>query len=515
MDEAFAVIERARRRSLNARDDFDSDDGGARLRVPPHSREAEQSVLGSLMQDREAFGRIADAVGAADFYRHEHRLIFGAVEQLVAAGQPVDPITLFERLEVQGRAEDCGGLPYLNQLAQCVPSAANIARYAEVVRERATLRQVIAQADEIAARAFRGDSAAVLLDEAKIGLGLIEQQRETQRRGVPLVGLEGLQKQAESVRWLVKHVVPAESIGMLYGGSGTFKSFIALDAGLHVAHGLPWMGRRTAQGSVLYIAAEGGSGLWPRIDAWHQARRLSWHRVPLHVVPVAVDLLVDAWRVADAAQAQGVTPALVVVDTLSQTYSGEENSANEMAAYLRELGARFRSLWGCAVLLIHHTGHQATERPRGSSAIRANLDFLLGVHRDEKEMLATLSCVKQKDGDLFEDTTFSLSVHQVGTDEDGDRITSLVARHLSSAEEVQEAAEAEVKAGRSGGLKLFLTLAQNGSKEDDVRRTFYAECGLDEAEARRKAYWRARKAAVMKGLVDIAEGVVITLRKGA
>jgi hypothetical protein len=329
---------------------------------------------------------------------------------------------------------------------------------------------------------------------------------------VPMLTLPALQKAAAAVRWLVKHVVPSDSIGMLFGGSGTFKSFIALDAALHVAHGLPWMGRKTTRGSVIYIAAEGGAGLWSRIDAWHRQRNLSVDHAPVHVVPVAVDLTVDAWRVVEAAQMAGVEPALVVVDTLSQTYAGEENSANEMAAYLRELGGRFRQLWQCSVLLIHHSGHQATERPRGSSAIRANLDFLLGVFRDEREMLATVSCVKQKDGELFDDAVFKLTVEQLGFDEDNDKVTSLVARHLGTQDAIQDALADEAAAGRAGRQSTFMSLVQNGMPEKELRKLFYDTLVDLDAEARRKAYGRERKRAEQRGDFEVAEGFILDLR---
>jgi AAA domain/DnaB-like helicase N terminal domain len=507
------TLRRAGLRTLNAAD-MPPDNPVAHLRTPPQSIEAEQSVLGSLLLDGSSFGQVADVLVAADFYRFEHRLIFGAIEAIVRRGEPVDPLTVFEQL--QSESQDCGGLPYLNQLSMSVPSAANVRRYAEVVAERATMRSIIAFTDSVASQAFSLRSgAAGLLDEAKAELTRIETARHVQSRRIPLLTPAQLQESAQAVRWLVKHVMPAESIGMLYGASGTFKSFIALDAALHVAHGLPWLGRKTAQGPVIYIAAEGGSGLWSRVLAWHRTRGLRWAEAPFFVVPVGIDLKADAWRVVEAAQALGISPSLVVVDTLSQTYAGEENSANEMAAYLREIGLRFRSLWSCAVALVHHTGHNATERPRGSSAIRANLDFLLGVFRDEKEMLATLTCEKQKDGDLFDDATFSLAVHTLGTDEDGDKVTSLVARHLSSAEEVEEAASTEAASGRSGRGRRLLSLVQNGMEERGLRKLFNDECIADglSAETAKRSYFRARAHAIKAGYIDIAQGIVITLSR--
>src|SRR3954468_10859050 len=117
-------------------------------RVPPQSIEAEQSVLGGLLLDNGAWDRAVDAVAEHDFYRYEHRLIFGAIGALIGANRPADVITVYEQLQTQGKADESGGLTYLNQLAQSVPSAANMRRYAEIVRERAILRKLIATSDE-------------------------------------------------------------------------------------------------------------------------------------------------------------------------------------------------------------------------------------------------------------------------------------------------------------------------------------------------------------------------------
>lgn len=482
----------------------------AGLRQPPHSREAEMCVLGALLIQPSAFAQIADVVQAGDFYQHMHRLIFGVIAGLVASGKPVDTLTVFD--ELKDNNEAIGGLKYLNALADSVPSASNIVRYAEIIAERATLRSIISNADETIAKALRNEPAATILDDAKVTLARLSDARKMGSSRIPLLGLDELRKQAHSVPWLIKGVMPASSIGMMFGASGTFKSFIALDACLHIAHGLPWMGHRTKQGEVLYLAAEGGMGLWPRIAAWHRARRLEWTKTPLKVVPLALDLSEDAWKVVEAAQVQGSSPKLVVIDTLSQTFGGEENVANDVSAYFREIGARFRQLWGCAVLVVHHSGHAATERPRGSSAMLANVDFMYGVFRDEKEMMATVTCLKQKDGERFSDTTFRVAVHNLGTDEDGDPITSLVARHLTSVEDVQEAMEAESKAGRGGNNHLFLSLLRNGQKESDLRSAFYADCDATTADGRRQAYFRAKKWAENSGLVEFAQGYVITLK---
>jgi replicative DNA helicase len=161
------------------------DDDIARLRVPPHSVEGEQSVLGGLLLDNLAWDRAADLLTESDFYRFEHRLIYSAIATLVQAGKPADVITVFERLQALGKAEDCGGLAYLNALAQSVPSAANMRRYAEIVRERAILRKLIAASDEIATAAFNPAGRAVpqVLDEAEAKILKIGEEGSRQRQG--------------------------------------------------------------------------------------------------------------------------------------------------------------------------------------------------------------------------------------------------------------------------------------------------------------------------------------------
>lgn len=480
---------------------------------PPHSAEAEQSVIGALLQDNGAVAVVVDLIDAEAFYVHELRVIFGAVLDVLKAGHAADVVTVYARLQAMDLAEECGGLAHLNELAQCVPSPRNARRYAEIIAERYGERLLIAGCDEAARMAWRLNVPfAERADAVAAVISRVEQRRKGPGRRVPLLTLAELRQTAAAVRWCVKHVIPANAVGMVFGGSGTFKSFLVLDAALHIAHGLPWMGRRTTAGPVMYIAAEGEAGMWPRADAWHRARNLNAMTAPMYVVPQAVDLTVDAWRVVEAAQTVGVCPSLVVVDTVSQTYSGDENSANEMAAYLREIGLRFRSLWQCSVVLVHHTGHQATERPRGSSAIRGNLDFMMAVFRDEKEMLTTLVSVKQKDGALFDDATFKLNVMELGYDEDNDLVTSLAARHLGTADEVAQAQQEEQQAGRGGRNQLLMSLVQNGEAEKVLRKAYYEALGLDDQESLKKAYQRAKAAAIKGGLIEVREGFVLDLR---
>ena len=139
------------------------------LRVPPHSIEAESSVLGGLLLSNQAWERVDDLLSPEDFFRHEHRLIYTAIGQMVGANHEADVVTVFEHLERAGLGQEVGGLAYINSLAQGVPNAGNIRRYAELVRERSILRQLAAVGDTIAASAFAADGqpVAALLERAE------------------------------------------------------------------------------------------------------------------------------------------------------------------------------------------------------------------------------------------------------------------------------------------------------------------------------------------------------------
>ena len=157
----------------------------AQLRVPPHSIESESSVLGGLLLDNQAWDRVADLLIASDFYRHEHQLIFEAIGKLINNSKPADVITVFEALQGLGRADDVGGLVYLNALAQFVPSASNIRRYAEIVRERSILRKLISASDEIATRAFNPQGVPIerVLDEAEQKIFKIGEEGSRMKEG--------------------------------------------------------------------------------------------------------------------------------------------------------------------------------------------------------------------------------------------------------------------------------------------------------------------------------------------
>ncbi len=141
----------------------------ARIKMQPHSLEAEQSVIGGLLLSADGWDAVAEEVAASDFYRPSHRAIFREIALLADAAEPIDVITVADKLEARGELQGAGGLPYLAELAQNTPSASNIRAYAQVVRERASLRKLIEAAQDIADSGFNpeGRTSLELLDEAE------------------------------------------------------------------------------------------------------------------------------------------------------------------------------------------------------------------------------------------------------------------------------------------------------------------------------------------------------------
>ncbi|EFB3729325.1 replicative DNA helicase [Escherichia coli] len=157
----------------------------AGLKVPPHSIEAEQSVLGGLMLDNERWDDVAERVVADDFYTRPHRHIFTEMARLQESGSPIDLITLAESLERQGQLDSVGGFAYLAELSKNTPSAANISAYADIVRERAVVREMISVANEIAEAGFdpQGRTSEDLLDLAESRVFKIAESRANKDEG--------------------------------------------------------------------------------------------------------------------------------------------------------------------------------------------------------------------------------------------------------------------------------------------------------------------------------------------
>src|SRR3990167_5761284 len=229
-----APIKRAKSRTANT--DF--------VKVPPHSIEAEQSVLGGLMLDNRAWDQIADLVRENDFYRHDHRLIYRVMNKLADQTKPLDVLTVAEALREIHELENAGGDVYLFELANNIPSVANIKAYADIVRERSVLRQLIGTANDIAGRAFnpQGRTSVELLDEAERQVFAISEQGA--RNGGPVNINEFLAKTMERIDTLANLDDPITGVPTGYHDLDEKTSGLQ-QADLVIIAGRPSMGKTT------------------------------------------------------------------------------------------------------------------------------------------------------------------------------------------------------------------------------------------------------------------------------
>ncbi|MGM0913179.1 MAG: replicative DNA helicase [Pseudomonadota bacterium] len=223
---------------------LEHDQETAALKVPPHSLEAEQSVLGGLMLDNQAWDNVADRLVADDFYRYEHRLIFNVMAELAESARPLDVVTLSEALEGRDQLDTVGGLATLAELARNTPSASNIRAYADIVRERATLRKLIRAASQIADGAFspQGRPADELVDEAERLVFQISEERP--KSGGPIGMSELLAKAVDRIDELFN--MKGEMTGLSTG----FRDLDEMTSGLQpsdlvIIAGRPSMGKTT------------------------------------------------------------------------------------------------------------------------------------------------------------------------------------------------------------------------------------------------------------------------------
>jgi replicative DNA helicase len=405
------------------------DNDVAKLRLPPHSIEAEQSVLGGLLLENGAWDKAGDLLKDSDFYRFEHRLIYAAIGTLVQSSKPADVITVFERLQSLGRAEECGGLSYLNALAQSVPTASNMRRYAEIVRERSVLRQLVATSDEIATSAFNPQGRAVsqILDEAEAKIFRIGEEGSRSRQGfqsmdslvVSLIDRvnelhENGAEEVTGVRTgyfdldrMTAGFQPGDLI-ILAARPSMGKTALALNIAENVAvnEGLPVVVFSMEMGaSQLALRMVGSLG---RIDQQHlrtgALREDEWSRLSEAVEKLGkVSLYIDesAALTPSEVRARARRQArqcgqlgMVVVDYLqlmSGSGGGEENRATVIGEISRGLKSLAKEL-KCPVVALSQLNRsvetRTDKRPlmsdlRESGAIEQDADVIMFIYRDE------------------------------------------------------------------------------------------------------------------------------------
>jgi len=407
---------------------FSSDTRTQALRVPPHSMQAEQSVIGGLMLDNGAWDQVADRVTTLDFYRREHQLIYTAIANLAEHSKPFDVVTVTEELERLEQLEEAGGLVYLGTLANETPSAANIRTYADIVREHSVVRQLISVGTEIADSGYRpeGRTSIELLDEAERKVFEIAEQKTR--------GGSGFQPTKHLVTLALERIETLyQSDEPITGLSTGFSDFDQMTSGLQPADliiiaGRPSMGKTTFAMNVAENAAiktrkpvavfsmeMPGDSLAMRMLS--SLGRVDQHRVRTGKLlddewprlTSAVSLLAEAPIHIDDTPALSPTDlrararrlkrecngelGLIVIDYLQlmQAPGSGENRATEISAISRGLKSLAKEL-NVPVIALSQLNRNLEQRPnkrpvmsdlRESGSIEQDADLVVFIYRDE------------------------------------------------------------------------------------------------------------------------------------
>jgi len=398
----------------------------AALKVPPHSLEAEQAVLGGLMLENTAWEQVADRVSQQDFYRRDHRLIFSAIESLAESGQPMDAVTLSEWLKSNDELENAGGLAYLGLLARDTPSAANIRAYADIVREQSVLRQLIEAGTEVANTGFNpeGQNSADLLDHAERRIFEIAEQSGRNRRG--FIGVRDILPGVVDRIDTLFHQ-DSDITGLATGFNDLDRMTSGLQNGdLVIVAGRPSMGKTTLAMNIAESAAlqQGPPtavfSMEMPADALAMRMLASLGRVELQKIrsgrltdedwprlTSTMNLLSQAKLFID--DTPGLTPTemrarcrrlkrehglgLVLVDYLQlmQLPGFKENRAAEISEISRALKGMAKEL-GVPVMVLSQLNRSLEQRPnkrpimsdlRESGAIEQDADVIVFIYRDE------------------------------------------------------------------------------------------------------------------------------------
>ena len=400
-----------------------------RLKLPPHSLEAEQSVLGGLMLDNDAADKIGDVISAEDFYSDAHRIVYRQIVQLIADGKPADAVTASEALASTQKLDYVGGLAYLGALAQNVPTAANIRHYANIVRERSILRQLASTATEIAESAFNplGRNAKMVLDEAEAKILHIAEQGSRGAQNFQIIG-KLLANVVERIETLYNRDDPSDVTGVPTGFADLDRMTSGFQPGdLVVVAGRPSMGKtalalnigesvalNTGMPVAVFSMEMGASQLAMRLIGsvgrldQHKLRtgRLQpddWDKLSaalgrLNEAPILIDETpaLNAIEVRSRARRlmkQYGKLGLVIVDYLQlmQASTQGENRATEISEISRAMKSLAKELQ-VPVVALSQLNRSLEQRPnkrpvmsdlRESGAIEQDADVILFIYRDE------------------------------------------------------------------------------------------------------------------------------------
>lgn len=296
-----------------------------------------------------------------------------------------------------------------------------------------------------------------------------------------------------SQQWLIYQVLPVDAFGVVYGPSGSYKSFVGMDLSACVASGMKWHGNDTDNpGHVIYVGAEGATGLHLRKKAWEIRHGKKLTNLAILGTAVTINKPLECQIFVDlclaAAESINEPIKLIVVDTLARSFEGEENSATDMGAFVRACD-NIRAATGATVLVVHHSGKDADKGARGSSALRAACDFEYKVVSPGKKV-TKLSCTKAKDSDPFDDMTFKLNVVEIGRkDSKGVEMGSLTLTLSNDAGDMRPDLTGHKQTINSLVASEMARTGEDWVFKAMVQDAFFALLGVDKKHGATKTAW--------------------------
>jgi len=367
--------------------------------VPPHDEEAELAVLGSMALDPEVVPSVLDIVGAPDFYRTAHKIVFETMDRIHSDGQPLDLVVIKAALEHAGQLEEVGGAYYLAHVLTSVPSAANAVHYARIVRDRARERTLITQAHGLIRDVHRGQLApGDLATHYAEALGQVAAGADAGMALGPSLDVEEIEGQEETVEWICEGLIGKDTVSLFSGHFKAGKTTFLLSMLAAIERGTPFLDRETRPTRALVLSEQGGVTLAPMLRKAGLEHARLYTRAHLHRGPWA--------QVVEAASREAETfdCRIVVVDTFAswaQLAEGQEQDAGATGEALGHV-LRAAEARGQTWILLHHLRKAGGEHglgARGSGNIGAQVDTLLELNRVQgQETARKLSALGRLEG---------------------------------------------------------------------------------------------------------------------